>query len=260
MDGKRIIVTNIEENISLITINHPPINTLDTQTISELENAMDVFMTDPASKVAIITSGNKTVFVSGADILEAGEMIAAGKNTDFILKGQRLFRKITESAKPVIAAINGLALGGGMELAMACHLRIMGDHAKMAQPEINLGIIPGWGGTQLLPRLVGLAKAREMILTGESISAPEAYRLNLVNRVVSRKDVLDSAIELARKIAGKRSQAIRAAMDSIRISTQMPAKEGLAYEAEQIIGLIDSPDAREGLKAFREKRKPVFGK
>lgn len=259
MDEKYIAVTTIEENIFLITIDHPPINTLNLQTIVELDNALDLFMTNPAYKVAIITGSNKTVFVSGADILEASEMIAAGHINDFILGGQRLFRKITECPKPVIAAINGLALGGGMELAMVCHIRIMGDHAKMAQPEINLGIIPGWGGTQLLPRIVGPSKARELILTGESISAQEAYRLNLVNRVVSRKDVLTTAIALARKITGKGNRAIRAAMDSIRISTQMQAKDGLAYEAEQIIGLIDSPDAREGLKAFLEKRKPVFG-
>jgi enoyl-CoA hydratase/carnithine racemase len=174
------------------------------------------------------------------------------------LRGQRLFQKISESSKPVLAAINGLALGGGMELALACHMRIMAERARLAQPEINLGIIPGWGGTQRLPQMVGLAKARELILTGQSISAQEALRLNLVNQIVPRKEVLKTARELARKITRKGSLAVRAAMDSIRMSPQMPMADGLAYEAAQVTALIDSADAREGLLAFLEKRQPVF--
>jgi enoyl-CoA hydratase/carnithine racemase len=234
------------------------VNTLNTQTILELESALDEFTANPTYKVAIITGGEKAVFVSGADISEAGEMMSSGNIKDFILRGQKLFRKISECSKPVLAAINGLALGGGMELAMACHLRIIADHAKLAQPEINLGIIPGWGGTQMLPRIAGDAKARELILTGESISAQEAYRLNLVNKVVPRKEVLNAAKELARKITMKGSLAVRAALDSIRMSIEMKMADGLAYEAGQVIALIESEDAQEGLKAFLEKRQPVF--
>jgi len=258
MSERRNIFTTVEENIFLIKIDHTPINTLNMQTLSELESALDEFTATPNYKVAIISGGDKVVFVSGADITEASEMNASGNIRDFILRGQGLFRKILECSKPVIAAINGLALGGGMELAMACHIRIMADRAKLAQPEINLGIIPGWGGTQMLPKIIGDAKARELILTGESISAQEAYRLNLVNKVVPRKEVLNAAKELARKIAGKSSLAIRAAMDSIRMSTSLQATNGLAYEAEQIIALTGSADAQEGLKAFLEKRQPVF--
>ena len=258
MSERRNIFTTVEENIFLIKIDHTPINTLNMQTLSELESALDEFTATPSYKVAIISGGDKVVFVSGADITEASEMHASGNIRDFILRGQILFRKILECSKPVIAAINGLALGGGMELAMACHIRIMADRAKLAQPEINLGIIPGWGGTQMLPKIIGDAKARELILTGESISAQEAYRLNLVNKVVPRKEVLNAAKELARKIAGKSSLAIRAAMDSIRMSTSLQATNGLAYEAEQIIALTGSADAQEGLKAFLEKRQPVF--
>jgi enoyl-CoA hydratase/carnithine racemase len=144
-------------------------------------------------KVAIITGGDKVVFVSGADISESEELIASGNIRDFILCGQGLFRKISECSKLVHAAINGLAIGGGMELAMAWHIWIIADRAKLAQPEINLGIIQGWDGTQMLPKIVGSAKARELILTGESISAQEAFRLNLVNKVVPRKEVLRTA-------------------------------------------------------------------
>jgi enoyl-CoA hydratase/carnithine racemase len=134
----------------------------------------------------------------------------------------------------------------------------MASRAKLAQSEINLGIIPGWGGTQMLPKIAGYAKARELILTGERISAQEAYRLNLVNKVVPRKEVMDAAKELARKIAGKGSLAIRAAMDSIRMSTELQGTDGLVFEAEQIIALLGTEDAQEGLKAFLEKRQPVF--
>jgi enoyl-CoA hydratase/carnithine racemase len=258
MSERKYILTAMEENIFLITIDHPPVNTLNTQTISELESAFDEFASDSKLKVAIITGGNKAVFVSGADIAESQELIASGKITDFIIRGQGLFQKISGCSKPVIAAINGLALGGGMELAMACHLRIMAEHAKMAQPEINLGIIPGWGGTQMLPKIVGYAKARELILTGESISAREAFRLNLINKVVPRHEVLKTAQELARKISRKSSLAVRAALDSIRMSMQVQIADSLAYEAGQVTALIERADAREGLKAFLEKRQPVF--
>jgi enoyl-CoA hydratase/carnithine racemase len=258
LSERKFILTTTEENIFLVTIDHPPVNALNTQTLVELESALDEFNDTPAYKVAIITSGDKPVFVSGADISEAAGLIASGKIMDFLLRGQGLFRKIAQCPKPVIAAINGLALGGGMELAMACHMRIMAEHAKLAQPEINLGIIPGWGGTQMLPKIVGQAKARELILTGESISAGEALRLNLVNQVVPRAEVLETALALARKIARKSSLGIRAAMESIRASAELPMAEGLAYEAAQIAALIGSADAREGLDAFLEKRQPVF--
>ncbi len=258
MSERKYILATSEDNIFIITIDHTPINTLNAQTLIELEEALDEFTANPIYKVAIISGGDKVIFASGADISEAVELFASGKINDFILRGPEVFRKISDCSKPVLAAINGLALGGGMELAMACHMRVMGDLAKLAQPEINLGIIPGWGGTQMLPKIVGYAKAREMILTGESISAQEAFRLNLVNMVVPRSEVMNTAKKLARKIAGKGSLAVRAAMDSIRMGSQLQAEEGLAYEAQQIIPLIGSEDAQEGLKAFLEKRPPIF--
>jgi enoyl-CoA hydratase/carnithine racemase len=258
MSATKYVFSNREENVFLITIDHPPLNTLNLQTLSELESALDEFAADSTLKVAILTGGDKPVFVSGADLGEVGELFADGRLTDLIFRGQSLFPRIADCSKPIVAAINGLALGGGMELAMACHLRVMSDRAKLAQPEINLGVIPGWGGTQRLSRIVGLAKAREMILTGERISAQEALRLNLVNMVVPRREVLPASRALARKIAAKSGLVIRAAMDSVRMSTQMSMTDGLAFEAGQIAKLINSADAREGLMAFLEKRQPVF--
>jgi enoyl-CoA hydratase len=258
METRKFVLTALEENIFLITIDHPPVNALNPQTLAELESAVDEFTGNPTACAAIISGGDKVVFVSGADLSETETLIASGKINDFILRGQQLFQKISECSKPILAAINGLALGGGMELALACHLRIMADHARLAQPEINLGIIPGWGGTQRLPREVGLAKARELILTGESITAHEALRLNLVNKVVRRGEVLNNTRELAKKIASKGRLAVQAAMDAIHRSAQMAMPEGLAYEARRVTALIGSADAREGLKAFLEKRPPVF--
>jgi enoyl-CoA hydratase/carnithine racemase len=258
MSERQYIVTAIDESVFWITIDHAPVNTINSQVVAELDSAVDEFVAHPTCKVAIITGGEKAVFVSGADISESAERIASGKGKDLILNGQRLFHKISECSKPIIAAINGLALGGGMELAMACHLRVMSERAKLAQPEINLGIIPGWGGTQMLPRIVGRAKAIELILTGESISTQEAFRLNLVNKVVPRKEVLKAARDLARKIAVKGGLAVRAGMDSIRMSTQLQMMDGLTYEAGQLTNLIESADAREGFAAFLKKRQPVF--
>jgi enoyl-CoA hydratase/carnithine racemase len=258
MDTRKFVLTTLEENIFLVTIDRPPVNALNPQTLSELESALDEFTSNPIARVAVISGGDKVVFVSGADLSQTEALFASGKINDFILRGQQLFQKISECSKPILAAINGLALGGGMELALACHIRVMADHARLAQPEINLGIIPGWGGTQRLPKAVGLAKARELILTGESITAQEAFRLNLVNKVVPRREVLNAARELARRIASKGSLAVRAAMDAIRMSTQMAMQDGLAYEARQVTALVGSADAREGLKAFLEKRPPVF--
>jgi len=169
-----------------------------------------------------------------------------------------IYNKIECSPKPFIAAINGVALGGGLELAMACHLRIIGDRAKVGQPEINLGIIPGWGGTQRLPRLVGSAKAIELILTGDSITAQEAYRLNLVNKVVPGGEVLKTARDLAKNISQKGALAVQASLESVVTGLQGPLEAGLVVEAEHFGKIAVSEDAREGASAFLAKRQPVF--
>jgi enoyl-CoA hydratase/carnithine racemase len=169
-----------------------------------------------------------------------------------------VFNKIEQATKPIIAAINGVCLGGGLEMAMACHIRIAGDRVRLGQPEINLGIIPGWGGTQRLARTVGKGKAVEMILTGDQITAQDAKALGLVNLVVPGDAVVRQATGLARKIAGKSAVAIAAALRTITSGLDAPLAEGLAVERNQFVGLANSEDMREGVRAFLEKRPPQF--
>ena len=172
--------------------------------------------------------------------------------------GQSIFLKLQRLGKPVIAAINGVCLGGGLELAMSCHLRITGDRARFGQPEVSLGIIPGWGGTQRLPRLIGKAKAIEWILTGDVYTAQEAFRLGLVNHVVPQDQVLKTAKDVARKIVGKGGVAIAQALHAIETGLDGPLEQGLAKEAEAFGRVSVSADSREGVKAFLEKRQPQF--
>jgi enoyl-CoA hydratase/carnithine racemase len=172
--------------------------------------------------------------------------------------GQAVFLKIQRLTKPVIAAINGVCLGGGCELAMACHLRISGDRARFGQPEINLGIIPGWGGTQRLTRLIGRAKATEWILTGDMYTAQEALRLGLVNQVVPQDQVLKAARDLARKIASKSAVAVAQSLWAIEEGLEVSLEQGLAKEAQAFGRVAASEDSREGVKAFLEKRQPQF--
>jgi enoyl-CoA hydratase/carnithine racemase len=172
--------------------------------------------------------------------------------------GQVLFSKIEASQKPVIAAINAVALGGGLELALACHMRIAGDKARFGLPEINLGIMPGWGGTQRLQRVVGRAKATEMILTGDILNAQEAFRINLVNKVVPATAVVKEAMGLAKKITEKGAVSIAKALEAINAGADLPLAEGLAVELDGITGLAMTNDAREGILAFIEKRRANF--
>jgi enoyl-CoA hydratase/carnithine racemase len=258
MTDRQFVKLSLEDRVALITIDHPPVNALNVQTMLELESVVDEISADPNVKVAVITGGGQLAFVAGADINEFTKVNSAAEAKELINHGQRTFAKIATNAKPFIAAINGIALGGGMELAIACHLRIIGDRAKLGQPEINLGIIPGWGGTQRLARIVGRAKTIELVLTGDQITAQEAFRLNLVNKVVPSGEVLKTAKDLAKKIAAKGGVAIRAGMEAIMKGLHMQLTDGLAYEADQVSILIGTEDAREGISAFLQKRQPVF--
>jgi len=219
---------------------------------------VDEVVANPEVKAAVITGAGQIAFVAGADINEFTQVQTAQMAVDASRRGQDVFSKIENAPKPFIAAINGVALGGGMELALACHIRIIGDRAKMGQPEINLGIIPGWGGTQRLPRLVGRAKAIELILSGDQITAQEAYRLNLVNKVVPGGEVLKTARDLGKKMAQKSLVTIRAALDAITCGSTKPMAEGLQYEASQFGILFETEDMREGVAAFLQKRQPAF--
>ncbi|HDQ72018.1 MAG TPA: hypothetical protein ENN19_07965 [Chloroflexi bacterium] len=257
------IRTEIEEQIAVLTIDHPPVNSFNAQVVTELGAAVDDLLDDDAVKVIIITGGGTNAFVAGADIPEIkallenpGEDYEAARQ--FLERGQGTFLKIEQASKPVIAAINGFCLGGGLELAMSCHMRICSDRARLGQPEINLGLIPGWGGTQRLTRIVGKGKAAELILTGDMITAQEAYRLNLVNKVVPSGAVLKEAQGLARKIASKSKFPIAASLEAITEGIKVPIEEGLNIELEQFVGLADTEDIREGVNAFLEKRQPEF--
>jgi enoyl-CoA hydratase/carnithine racemase len=251
----------IEDKVAVLVIDHPPVNAINEQTVKELSEAVDTLIADPSVKVVIITGGGQLAFVAGADIGTFGEIFKAQdfERVQALMElGHATLNKIENSNKPFIVAINGVCLGGGLELAMACHLRICGDRVRLGQPEINLGIIPGWGGTQRLQRIVGTAKAAEIILTGDMITAQQAMQLRLVNMVVPGGEVMRQAKGLAAKIANKSAVATAAAMTAIRVGLDASLPDGLAAEREQIAIVARSADAAEGVSAFLEKREAKF--
>jgi enoyl-CoA hydratase/carnithine racemase len=251
----------IEDKVAVLVIDHPPVNALNPQTLKELSEALDELNANPAAKAIVITGGGQLAFIAGADLGVIGGIVKSrnlAEGTAMIELGQAVFNKIENSNKPVIAAINGVCLGGGLELAMACHMRVCGDRARLGQPEINLGIIPGWGGTQRLPRIVGAAKATELILTGDQITAQQAMQLRLVNMVVPGGEVMRQAKGLAAKIANKGAVSVAAALTAIRAGLDADLPVGLAAERAQFDIVTASDDALEGVSAFLEKREAKF--
>jgi enoyl-CoA hydratase/carnithine racemase len=258
MAGLQNVKHTVEDRVAIITLDRPRVNAFDSQTMKDLDAALDMALTDDEAKVIIITGAGRTAFSAGADIGEFDQIRDADHVEELLRAGHSVLSKIEASKKPVIAAINGICLGGGLEMAMACHIRVAGDRARIGQPEIDLGIIPGWGGTQRLPRIVGPSKAAEMILTGDPITAQEAYRLGLVNKVVPMGDVLKEAKDLAHKIADKSAVAIGCAMEAIERGRHLSLAEAMEVEIEQWRTLVDSEDMREGVQAFLQKRQPQF--
>ncbi len=252
------VKVSVEEKVAIVTIDHRPVNALNQQTLRELGQAADGLASEAGVKAVIVTGAGSLAFVAGADIKEVGQLTSTQQAQEMAKLGQTVFLKLQRLSKPVIAAINGVCLGGGLELAMACHLRIAGDRARFGQPEVNLGIIPGWGGTQRLPRLIGRAKAIEWILTGDMYTAQEAHRLGLVNQVVPQDQVLKTAKDLARKIAAKSGVGISQSLRAIEHGLDLPLEQGLAKEAEAFASVAASEDSKEGVKAFLEKRQPQF--
>lgn len=247
-----------KEGIAYITINRPNVlNALNAQTLDELRRALIEIKKDDGLGAVIITGSGEKAFIAGADINElAVQTSASGKN--FALNGQHIFSMIENLGKPVIAAINGFALGGGCELALACTLRVASENAELGQPEVNLGIIPGYGGTQRLPRLVGTGRAMELILTGGRIDANEAERTGLVNKVVPQSELIETAKVMAKKIMAKGPLAISYGIEAINKGMQMSLQEGLFLEATLFGLLCATEDMKEGTKAFLEKRKASF--
>lgn len=247
----------VEDGVATIVVNHPPVNSLSTPVIRDLQGILNEIKADLSIKAAIIT-GAGMFFIAGADIKEISEIKDSKNGADLARQGERFFREIELMNIPFIAAINGMCLGGGTELAMSCHMRIASDRAKIGQPEINLGILPGFGGTQRLPRLVGMGKALEMILSGEPITAAEAKAVGLVNRVVPEAEVMKQAKGLAQRIASKSRQAITRSMQAVRDGLAVGIEDGLLLENRLFGELCETADMREGVTAFLEKRQPKF--
>ena len=244
--------------VACVTINRPAVlNALNTRTLDELATAFDELGRDAAVRAIVLTGAGARAFVAGADINELAALTPAGAR-DHARKGQRVFAAVEELGKPVIAAVNGFALGGGCELAMACTVRLAADTARFGQPEINLGLIPGFAGTQRLSRLVGKGRALELMLTGAPVDAAEAWRLGLVNRVVPAADLKAEALKLAHELAAKAGLAVQGILDAVHQGLNMTLGEGSAHEAALFGVVFSTEDMREGTRAFLEKRPAVF--
>lgn len=246
-----------EGDIAIVTVNRPKaLNALNAETLADIEKAMDAAAADPEVKVVILTGAGRA-FVAGADITFMQNMTAM-EGRAFAMLGQAVFRKIETMEKPVIAAVNGFALGGGCELAMSCDFRIASDAAKFGQPEVGLGVTPGFGGTQRLPRLVGVGMAKELCYTGDTIDANEALRIGLVNHVVPGDELMTYVKDMAKRIASKGQLAVRMCKKAINEGMQMDIDRSMTLEADIFGILFSTEEQKEGMTAFVEKRKPVF--
>ncbi|MFN3467297.1 MAG: enoyl-CoA hydratase-related protein [Candidatus Brocadiales bacterium] len=248
------ITMSIEEEIALLRINHPPVNVISTQEVEEIDKAIVGLR---GAKVVIIT-GTGNFFSAGADIKELAQLASVQEATKFAHRYHEILRRIETSPVPIIAAINGHCLGGGLELAMACHIRIAAEGVKLGQPEINLGIIPGAGGTQRLPRLIGRARALEMLLTGEPLTAEEARVIGLVNHVTKPMILQEEARFLAKRLHGKPAVAMGLIIEAVEWGLSRSLVEGLELESKLFGRTFLTDDSREGLRAFLEKRPPGF--
>ena len=252
------LVLDVRDGIAWLTVDRPDkLNALNDALIEDLGHAARHVATDSAIRGAILTGAGSKAFVAGADIGElAAQTPQEGKARS--QRGQAVFRAIEQCGKPVIAAVNGFALGGGCELAMACHLRVASTTAKFGQPEVKLGIGPGYGGTVRLPRLVGKGRALELLLTGQMIDADEAYRIGLVNKVVPPERLAAAAEELLRTILDQGPLAVRLCLEAVDAGLEMSLDEALLLEANHFGLLSGSADMKEGTAAFLAKRKPAF--
>ncbi|GAB6196055.1 enoyl-CoA hydratase/isomerase family protein [Lysobacter xanthus] len=245
--------------VRIITVNRPDkLNALNAATLDALDVAFAEAIAAAAVRAIVLTGAGPKAFVAGADIAEMNTLTPA-QGRDFALRGQRMMRRVEKSPKPVVAMVNGFALGGGLELAMCCHLRIASDSARVGQPEINLGLIPGFGGTQRLLRLAGRAATLELCLLGAPIDAARARELGIVNRVVPAAELEAQTLAIAQQLATAAPLALRGALDCINVGGECGIEEGLEYEAVQFGLMFSTNDMREGTSAFLERRKPVFG-
>jgi enoyl-CoA hydratase/carnithine racemase len=254
----RTLLFERREGLTYVTINRPEkLNALNETVIGELRECFEAIAQDNDTRAVILTGAGEKAFVSGADIAELAKSSALNCR-EISRRAQAVFAFIENMGKPVIAAIRGYALGGGCELAMACTLRVASESARFGQPEVKLGLIPGYGGTQRLSRLIGKGRAMELILSGEMVPAQEAYRIGLVNRVVPEAELLSTAETMARKITANAPLAVKFSLDAVNHGLEMTLKEGEFLEAT-LFGLCGATeDMKEGTRAFLEKRPPKF--
>jgi enoyl-CoA hydratase len=252
------LITKVENDIGWVIINRPDkLNALNKETVDEMTDAFRAFLFDTKAKAVILTGSGEKAFIAGADIGELAELdLDTGK--EYVLNGQELTRLMENFPKPVIAAVNGFALGGGTEMALSCHVRVASENAKMGQPEVKLGLIPGFGGTQRLSRLVGKGRALELILTGKIIGAAEALEIGLVNRVVPQEELLATCEALAAEMTANGPLALKYGIEAVNSGFDVPMDEALKLEAELFGKCCATEDSKEGTKAFLEKRKPDF--
>ncbi|HJS34380.1 MAG TPA: enoyl-CoA hydratase-related protein [Pseudoxanthomonas sp.] len=253
-----LVLVSDAEGVRRITVNRPDkLNALDAATLDALQMAFDAAAADTTVRVVVLTGAGPKAFVAGADIAEMADLRAT-EGRDFSLRGQKLMRSIETLPKPVIAMVNGFALGGGLELAMACHLRIAADTARMGQPEINLGLIPGFGGSQRLLRLAGRSATLELCLLGAPVTAERALQLGIVTRVVPVAELEAETAKIAAQLAASAPLALRATLDAVNVGGECGIEEGLQYETAQFGLMFATDDMREGTRAFIERRKPAF--
>ena len=253
----RFVTTTLADRIATITLNNPPANLLSTAVLQELDQIFATMEAADEARVIIFTAHGR-FFCPGADIHELAQLHRAHQGAELSARGQAVLNRIERFDKPVIAAINGACLGGGLELAIACHIRVAAAGVQFGLPEVKLGLIPGFGGTQRLPRIIGPSRAAELILTGETITSDQALAIGLVNRVVLPRDLLAQAQQLAGMITSKGKMAIQSALRAIRTGLDSPLADGLARETELFGMLCETPDKKEGTAAFLEKRPPKF--
>jgi enoyl-CoA hydratase len=254
----RNVLFAVEEGVALLTFNRPKaLNAMNSETMAELLDAVQVCRADDAVKVLVLTGAGDKAFVAGADISQM-QNLRPQEALSFMELGQETLRQMEVLPKPVLAAVNGFALGGGTEISLACDIRFAAEKASFGQPEILIGLIPGWGGTQRLSRIIGMGRAKELILSGDRIDARRAYEIGLVNRLFPAEELLPETLKFARKLAGLPGFALKMAKHSINFGYDLSLDSAYRLEAECCAQCFSTDDQKEGMKAFLEKRKPAF--
>ncbi len=258
MASYETLIVEREGGFAVVTLNRPPANTISARLVAELEAAVGELEADPAVRAVVLTGAGDRIFCGGADLTSAFEGGASDDLAAFLRRGNAVLRRIESGPKPYVAAIQGHATGGGCEIAMACHLRVMRETARIGQTESNLGIIPGYGGTQRLPRLIGRTKALEYLILGTQIPAPEALALGLVNRLAKEGETLTEAKALARAIARRAPIATRLILQCVDRGLDGTIEQGIDGEVRAFLEVLKTEDAGEGIQAFFQKRPPEF--